>query len=141
MGRAFACDCGLYLVLATNAPCGHAAKIPREAKLAERSPRRGLGRGNVAAEFLGLGVNLLETLLYDVTDTDDAVEGAILDDRQVANALARHHFHQIDELVAGGAGLDLAGHQLVEAVRSENSVVVVREIPRTISRSEIIPRR
>jgi hypothetical protein len=88
-----------------------------------RAGRRGLGRGNVAAEFLGLGVNLLEALLHDVADTDDALKCAILDDRQVANALARHHFHQIDQLVAGGAGLDLAGHQLAGR-KCEDGVVM-----------------
>jgi hypothetical protein len=52
-------------------------------------------------EILHLGLDLLEALLDNVADTNDPAKCSVLDYRQVADALERHHLHEINEPILG----------------------------------------
>ena len=96
-------DCATFCRLDSRA----CAPQENQGPLSGPSPLR---QANIPSEFLRVGLDLFETLLHDVTDADDSMKSAILNDWQMPDTLPRHHLHEVDELVLGRPSLYVTRH-------------------------------
>src|SRR3954464_14846120 len=74
-------------------------------------------RRDILLDLFGLALDVLDAPLDDVADRDDAVELAVLLDRDMAEAASGHDLHDLVDAVAFGAAPDLGGHRVAHGLR------------------------
>src|SRR5436190_20625773 len=95
--------------------------------LACKNPRRrpaALRAGDEGAQRFRLELNLVEPVLDEIADADDAAEPSVGDDRQMSHAPVRHLGHQLLHGITRRAGHDIARHDLVDAARQQLGATV-----------------
>src|ERR1700730_15450269 len=75
--------------------------------------------GDEGAQRLRLELDLVEAVLDEVADADDAAQPPVGHDREMADAPVGHLGHQFADRVAGLAGDDVAGHDPADRERQE----------------------
>src|SRR3954447_25594654 len=77
------------------------------------------GAGDEGAWGFRLEFDLVEAVLDEIADADDAAQPPVGYDRKMADAPTGHLRHQFADRVAGIAGGDVEGHDLVDLARQE----------------------
>src|SRR5215471_3183383 len=86
------------------------------------------GAGDVGLQRGALQLDLVEPVLDDVADADEAGELAVAEHRQVADAPLGHEGHQVRNPILRAAGDHGLGHQLLDAALEQSNSVAAEPV-------------